>query len=142
MLLPTCLNLTVSLLLFSLHSFYVLHFSSSSFEWGYQSADTKLVKVCAADSINTVPFHYKTAKELDFYLMFPTAMDMSSRFTIVIYLGLTINGLLTLFYLYYSLQTSKQRMKTMGSNVRYYSFLSLCWFLHLYFLVYWRLWLK
>ena len=132
MLLHSSINLTVSLLFFAFYSLYVLKFSAwplnqifrtqvditvdigsqhnhifvNKYEWGYQSFGT-LLKECAADSINFMPYRYETDKDLDIYLRFPTAMNMSKRFTILLYSGFIIFAFRVYFYFTQALQRTE-----------------------------------
>ena len=127
MLLPTWINLLISLAFLTSYAHYLISFSKwphaiydfehelgkddliqhlneSAFkdqEWGYQS-DAKVLKVCAADSLNHAPFKYKGEADLDIYLRFPTAVNMSKRFTFLIQSGFVLSLLSFYFYLTYA----------------------------------------
>ena len=168
MLLPNCINLSISLAFLSSYSLYLIRFSKwphaihvfeqeigkddliqhlnetafKDLEWGYQS-DAKILKVCAADTLNHAPFNYKSEADLDMYLRFPTAINMSKRFTFLIQSGFIISLLSSYFYLTYAFQSTQElRMKHVGRNVRWYCLLSIFSLLHLYLMIYWRLYLK
>ena len=99
MLLPTYLNLVIYT---GLLYFY------------YQNESIKLLpdnsinfldstnKVCAADSLNHVPYLYSSDQDLELYLRFPTALNMSKRFSFLINSGYLLSIAWVFFYITYA----------------------------------------
>ena len=140
MILPTSLNLLISCgLLYFYHQNQTLNLLSNH---ATDIAGTQS-KICAADSLNSIPYPYASKEDLDLYLRFPTAINMTQRFSFLVNSGYVLSILWVFFYLTYALQSSKKNeARNFARNLRWYALLTLLSSLHFYLLVYWRLYLR
>ena len=100
--------------------------------------------ICATDSLSYTPYPYATPEELEAYLRFPTAINVSRRFGVLIWAGMVINFLCLLKIVVWACFSMCKQVKLRNARCccEWFFICNIAWWVHFGMMVYHRLLLR